>query len=112
MQLSEYRFGRVDVDGVSWHEDLWICAGHVGRWWRREGHRVHPDDLEEVLALLPETVIIGTGALGMLKVAKETQELLAQKGIELLVLPTKEAVERYNELAPKKRVAVLLHLTC
>lgn len=112
MQLSGYRFGRVEVDGVPWREDLWICAGRTGSWRRKEGHLVHPEDLTDVLELLPETVIIGTGAFGLLRVAKETEELVAQKGIELIVLPTKDAVERYNELALKKRVAALLHLTC
>lgn len=57
-------------------------------------------------------VIIGTGFSGMLKVTKEVEALLSSRGIELFALPTKEAVELYNELARKKRVAVLLHLTC
>lgn len=112
MKLSGYRFGKIEVDGVPYHEDLWICAGRVGRWWRQEGHRVHPEDLAEVLELSPETVIIGTGFSGMLRVTKEAAELLSSRGIELFALQTKEAVELYNELAPKKRVAILLHLTC
>lgn len=48
----------------------------------------------------------------MLQVTNEVRELLAAKGIELLVARTKDAVELYNELAQKKRVATLLHLTC
>ncbi len=112
MQLSGYRFGRVEVDGIPWREDLWICAGKTGSWRRKEGHWVHPEDLAEVLEFLPETVIIGTGAYGMLKVSREAQEFLAQEGIELIAVPTKDAVQRYHELALKKRVAALLHLTC
>lgn len=112
MRLSGYRFGRVEVDGVLCHEDLWICGERVGRWWRREGHRVHPEDLAEVLELSPEVVIIGTGFSGMLKVTKEAEALLSSRGMELRVLRTKDAVELYNELAQKRRVAALLHLTC
>ena len=112
MRLSGYRFGRVEVDGVPHHEDLWVCGERVGPWWRREGHRVHPEDLAEILEFSPEVVIIGTGFSGMLKVTKEVEALLSSRGIELFALPTKEAVELYNELARKKRVAVLLHLTC
>ena len=112
MRLSGYRFGRVEVDGVPHHEDLWIYGERVGPWWRREGHRVHPEDLAEILEFSPEVVIIGTGFSGMLKVTKEVEALLSSRGIELRALPTKEAVELYNELAQKKRVAVLLHLTC
>jgi len=112
MRLSGYRFGRVEVDGVPHYEDLWICGERIGHWWRREGHLVHPEDLAEILNLSPEIVIIGTGFSGMLRVSKEAEDLLSSRGIELRVLRTKDAVELYNELAPKKRVAALLHLTC
>lgn len=112
MKLSGYRFGRVDVEGVPYHEDLWVCAGHVGRWWRREGHRVHPEDLTEVLTLFPEVVIIGTGFAGMLEVPKEVEDFLAARKIGFKVARTKDAVELYNALARKTRVAILLHLTC
>ncbi|MBC7221441.1 hypothetical protein H5T56_00405 [Candidatus Bipolaricaulota bacterium] len=112
MRLSGYRFGKIEVDGVPWQEDLWVCAGMVGRWWRREGHRVYPEDLAEVLELAPEVIIIGTGFYGILKVSEEARDLLSQKGIELMAIPTKEAVELFNDLSQKKRVAALLHLTC
>ena len=112
MRLGGYRFGRIEVDGVPYHEDLWICGERMGRWRRREGHRVHPEDLAEVLALSPEVVVIGTGFAGMLEVTKEAVELLSSQGIEHRFARTKEAVELYNELASQKRVAALLHLTC
>jgi hypothetical protein len=112
MKLEGYRFGRIEVDGVPYHEDLWVCAGRVGSWWRREGHRVHPEDLSEVLELGPEVVVIGTGFSGMLRVTEEAEALLSLRGVELRVAPTKEAVALYNELAPRKQAAALLHLTC
>ncbi|MFN3346687.1 MAG: Mth938-like domain-containing protein [Candidatus Bipolaricaulaceae bacterium] len=112
MKLGGYRFGKIEVDGVPYHEDLWICAGRIGRWWRKEGHRVHLDDLVQVLELSPETLIIGTGFASRVQVTQEVRDLLSSKGIELFVLPTKETVDLYNQLVQKKRVAVLLHLTC
>ncbi len=112
MRLSGYRFGKIEVDGVPWHEDVWICAGKVGRWWRREGHRVYPEDLAAVLELAPEAIIIGTGFSGMLQVSEEARALLSLRGIELMAVRTKEAVELFNELVQKKNVAALLHLTC
>lgn len=48
----------------------------------------------------------------MVKLTPAARELLAKKGVEVLILATKDAVERYNERAPKKRAAALLHLTC
>lgn len=112
MKLGGYRFGRVEVNGNPYYEDLWVCAGRTGRWWRREGHRVYPEDLADVLELSPEVIIIGTGFSGMLQVPKEVADFLAARKIELRVARTKDAVELYNELAQKARAAILLHLTC
>ncbi|MGB9757765.1 MAG: Mth938-like domain-containing protein [Candidatus Bipolaricaulaceae bacterium] len=112
MKLSGYRFGRIEVDGIPYAEDIWVCAGRIGRWWRKEGHRVHPEDLGEVLALSPEAVVIGTGFSGLVQVLPEVEALLSSRGIELFIRRTKEAVELYNALSQEKRVAALLHLTC
>ncbi len=113
MRLSDYRFGSVSVDGVSYTEDIQVLPdGAVKGWWRKEGHRVLPEDLEEALAANPELVIIGTGYGGRVEVSAEARALLAERGIKLLALKTAEAVEAYNEFSPKKRVCALLHLTC
>ena len=113
MRLSDYRFGSVSVDGVAYTEDIQVLPdGAVKSWWRKEGHRVLPDDLSEALAANPELIIIGTGYGGRVEIAEETRKLLAERGIELLALKTAEAVEAYNELSPKRRACALLHLTC
>lgn len=113
MRLSDYRFGKITVDGVPYTEDIQILPdGAVKSWWRQEGHRVLPKDLEEALAANPELVIIGTGYWGRVAVSPEAERLLKERGIELLALKTAEAVEAYNELSPKRRACALLHLTC
>ena len=113
MRLSEYRFGFVKVDGVPYTEDIQVLPdGTVKSWWRKEGHRVLPEDLEEALATNPELIIIGTGYGGRVEVSEETKKLLAERGVELLALKTSEAVEAYNEYSPKRRTCALLHLTC
>ncbi|NOX44230.1 MAG: hypothetical protein GXO72_00610 [Caldiserica bacterium] len=113
MRLSNYRFGSVQVDGVPYTEDIQVLPdGAVKSWWRKEGHRVLPEDLEEALAADPELVIIGTGYGGRVEVTAEARALLAERGIELLALKTAEAVEAFNEYSPKKRACALLHLTC
>jgi len=113
VRLSNYRFGSVNVNGVPYTEDIQVLPdGAVKGWWRKEGHRVHPEDLEDALATNPELVIIGTGYGGRMEITTEAKVLLTERGIELLALKTAEAVEAYNELAPKRRACALLHLTC
>jgi len=112
MRLSGYRFGRIEVDGAVWTEDIVVLPREVRPWRRKEGHRVHPEDLSPALAEVPQLVIVGTGFSGILKVSPEAEQALTERGIKLLALKTAEAVEAYNELSPKKRVCAFLHLTC
>ncbi|HEU68066.1 MAG TPA: hypothetical protein ENN53_02420 [Candidatus Acetothermia bacterium] len=112
MRLANYHFGRIEVDGVAYEHDLLIAPAEVREWRRREGHRVHPEDLEPALALAPEVVIVGTGFSGLLKLTREAEEHLSGRRIELVAVRTGEAVEAYNELSPGRRTCALLHLTC
>ena len=112
-RIEDYRFGRINVDGRTYTNDLIICPDGVKPgWWRREGHGLHPDDLASIIGLAPDILIIGSGVSGILNVPNETRDWIQEKDIELLVLPTPEACKRYNELAAVKKVIAGLHLTC
>jgi hypothetical protein len=111
-RIEEYSFGRVTVDGEAETGDVIVLPGRVVRgWWRREGHGLVLEDLEEVLDELPERLVVGTGAYGQMRPDPSTLEQLRARGIEVEVLRTGEAVQRYGELDPR-RTAVALHLTC
>lgn len=112
MRVTGYRFGRVEVEGKEWTEDVMILPSGAYPWQRREGHRLHPEDLESALAHSPQVIIVGTGYSGMLRVTPEAEQLAREKGVELLTLKTGEAVEAFSELVHTKRVCALLHLTC
>jgi hypothetical protein len=47
-----------------------------------------------------------------LQVCPETLEVLAEKGIEVEVMQTEAAVERFNELRESMQVGGLFHSTC
>jgi hypothetical protein len=111
-RLEGYRFGRIVVDGREHVRDLIVLPGRVvGNWWRKEGHALVPEDLDEVLEELPERLVIGTGAAGRMRPDPAVLRLLRERGVEVEVLPTEEAVRRYGELDPE-RTAAALHLTC
>ena len=112
-RIEAYRFGRMVVDGTSHTRDLILLPDRViGNWWRKEGHRLIPDDLEPVLGAAPEVLVVGTGAFGRMKVTEETRKALEEAGIELVVANTGEAVQRYNDLRERRRTAGAFHLTC
>lgn len=85
----------------------------VERWWRKEGHALHPDDLEVVFEAAPEVCVVGQGASSRMQVTQEeTRQSLQAAGTELVAWPTQKAVETYNAMRERRAVAAALHLTC
>jgi hypothetical protein len=111
-KLEGYEFGRILVDGEEHRRDLIVLPHRVVRgWWRRNGHALVLEDLDEVLDELPERLVIGTGADGRLTPDPAALEALRDRGIEVDAVPTGEAVRLFAELDPT-RTAAALHLTC
>jgi hypothetical protein len=111
-RIADYSFGRVTIDGQEETRDVIILPGRVVRnWWRHDGHSLVLDDLEDVLDELPPRLVVGSGAYGRLRPDPTTLEELRARGVEVEVLPTEEAVQRYAALNPAETAAAL-HLTC
>jgi hypothetical protein len=111
-EIEGYGFGRVTIDGREETRDVIVLPQRVVRgWWRKEGHGLVLEDLDEVLEELPERLLVGTGAYGQLQPDRGLLEALRARGVDVEVLPTAEAVRRYAELDPQ-RTAAALHLTC
>ena len=111
-RLEGYEFGRLAVDGEEQTRDVIVLPGRVvTNWWRQDGHSLVLQDLEDVLDELPEHLVVGTGHDGRMQPDPAVLEQLRDRGIDVEVLPTTEAVRRYGELNPAGAAAAL-HLTC
>ena len=111
-EIEGYGFGRVTIDGREETRDVIVLPERVLRgWWRKEGHGLVLEDLDDVLDELPERLLVGTGAYGRMRPDPGALEELRVRGIEVEVLRAAEAVERYGEVDPRKTAAAL-HLTC
>ena len=112
--IDSYGFGRIVIDGKKYTSDVIIFPDRVmSGWWRKEGHRLHTNDLGEVLKEKGEMLIVGTGYFGLMKVPTETEKFMKGEGFELIIQPTREACETYNSLVKSgKKVIAALHLTC
>lgn len=101
------------IDGETHRSDLIVFPDRVlDHWWRNQGHRLSLDDLKEVFRVNPDTLVIGTGYYGFMKVPTPVADAISRKGIALEVMKTGRAVERFNELSEEKSVVAALHLTC
>jgi hypothetical protein len=113
MKIEQYSFGKITIDGETYTSDVIIYPESVdSSWWRKEGHTLHIEDLQDVMNADPAVVVVGTGFFGIMKVSKETIAFLESKGIEVHAARTGKAVEFFNTLQAGKKVVAALHLTC
>ena len=90
--------------------DLVIHANGLPALRGSKAHFVGFAEIEPLLRERPDVLIIGTGYDNMVQVEKE---ILAMSAVQVLPLPTPQAVRRYNELRREgKRVAAIIHSTC
>ena len=114
-RIENYSPGRVVIDGVEVNRDVIVLPNRVlPNWWRRDGHSLVIEDLEEVLDELPERLIVGCGYSSRLRPDPSVVEALERRGVKVEALPTEEAVARFEELETRNPadVAAALHLTC
>ena len=110
--LEDYSFGRIVVDGAEHRRDLIVLPDRVvADWWRKKGHSLAMEDLDEVIDELPERLILGCGHDGRLHPDPAVLEALRARGVEVEAVRTGEAVDRYRS-SDQARTAAALHLTC
>jgi hypothetical protein len=108
--IEHYSFGKIVIDGREYTSDVLIIENEVHSWWRAEGHVLNPEDLTEIFSEDIDTLVVGTGASGLLKVPEKTEKYIRSKDITLIVQETGEAVKKFNSITGKKAAA--FHLTC
>ncbi len=113
--ITKYSFGRIEIDGGVYTKDLMILPDGIVRlpWWRQSGHRLSLADIEPILASTPAVLVVGIGDPGLMTPEPELIPELERRGIEVAVLPTARAVDRFNRLTAEGRPrAGCFHLTC
>ena len=68
--------------------------------------------MQELIDHGAKAVVLSKGIWKRLQVCPETLEVLANNSIEVEVLQTEAAVERFNELRESVPVGGLFHSTC
>lgn len=114
MEIEQYEFGKIVVNGKTYTDDIKIIGDRVvPHWYRSSGHRVEVADVDDVLAAKPDIFVLGKGEPGRMAADAELVALLKKENIELIEKPSKEAAAIFNQLHKKKKnVAAGFHLTC
>jgi hypothetical protein len=112
-KIDSYNFGQIVINSQKYTSDVIIFPDRVrGDWWRDEGHELNLKDISLILREKPEVLVVGTGASGLMKVLPEVEKEAAARNIQIIVQPTGEACEIYNQLSQTQNVVAALHLTC
>ena len=116
-RISHLSWGRMEVEGHPPFKDAKVFPGGAREWdWRETGTRhvpgIQPADVQELIEHGAKAVVLSKGIWKRLQVCPETLEVLANNSIEVEVLQTEAAVERFNELRESVPVGGLFHSTC
>ena len=115
MRFQGFSFGSIRIDGVSYDYDVVIDRGQVAKRKKKASRKFReafghtPLSLEEEIPWKCRRLVVGTGT-GALPVMEEVQAEAKRRKIELLILPTTEAIE-ILEKKPHGTNAIL-HVTC
>lgn len=111
--IDSYSFGQIVINGQKYTSDVIVFPDRVqGDWWRDEGHELNLKDITGIINVNPDILLVGTGAPGLMKVLPEAEREAEVRNIQLIVQPTGEACDIYNQLSQTQRVVAALHLTC
>jgi hypothetical protein len=116
MRISDFSFGSVRVDGVTYDHDLIIDRGKIRKRKKAAPKRFRgayghtPLSIAEDILWRCRRLVIGTGADGALPVMKQVRQEARRRKVDLVVLPTAEAI---GVLAgTTKDTNAVLHATC
>lgn len=112
--ITDFAFGRISADGQIFNNHIKIIQDKlVPNWWRKIGHTVEIEDVQDVLDSDSEILVIGQGQPGYMKIADSLRQHLADRNIKLIEEPTARAIETFNRLHKEgRRVAGGFHVGC
>ncbi len=114
VKIDSYSFGNIVINGKAYTSDVIIYCDRVdASWWRKEGHLLQWQDINDIVKTKPDILIVGSGYSGVMSVSPELVDHIAALGIDVKVEKTTKAVELFNSLQGKtSRVIAVLHITC
>jgi hypothetical protein len=116
VKIEHFSFGQICIDGKDYDHDVVIDHGKVSRRKKKpskafaEEYGHTPLSVREDIPWNCRRLVIGTGAYGSLPVMDEVVREAAKRHIELVLLPTSEAIAKVNE--SDAHTNAVLHVTC
>ncbi|HEY1963875.1 MAG TPA: MTH938/NDUFAF3 family protein [Acidobacteriaceae bacterium] len=115
MRFGKFSFGTLQIDGRTYEQDVVIERGEIRKRKKRPSQKFRdefghtPLSIEEKIPWKCQRLVIGTGAYGRLPVMKEVKAEAERRHVELVVVPTREALRLIER---ESKTNAILHVTC
>ncbi len=116
MHIDRFTFGSIRIDGVTYEHDVVIAGGRVGKRKKKPSRPLRgafghtPLSIGEHIPWDCRRLVVGTGVDGALPVMDEVKQEAARREVELLAVPTSEAIVAIQ--AEPEATNAILHITC
>jgi hypothetical protein len=113
IEINSTSFGSITINGRKYEHDVIITRGKIREARTQIRHLISKKEFDILAKKKPEVIIIGNDQYSAMKIDEEVKNLAKERNVELMVLPTPQAIKKFNELTKAKRsVAAYLHVTC
>ena len=115
MKFQQFSFGQIRIDGIEYGYEVVVDRGEIRKRKKKPSKKFRhnfghtPLSLEEEIPWKCRRLVVGTGT-GALPVMDEVRRETRQRKVELIILPTEEAMELLNQRA--ENTNAILHVTC
>jgi hypothetical protein len=117
-KIEKTKFGSITVNGKKYDYDIIIRLDKIVDKRKKKlskevfgtSHIISKAEAEYAYEEGAETIIIGSGQSGMVKVSDEAVEFFTQKHCQVQIYPTPEAIELWNKASGQ--TIGLFHITC
>jgi hypothetical protein len=116
MKFQNLSFGSLQIDSRRYDHDVIIDRGEIRKRSKKPSKKFRDDfghtplSVEEDIPWGCARLVIGTGVYGRLPVMKEVLHEAQRRKVELLILPTGEAMQILNKA--RAGTNAILHITC
>ncbi|HVP46451.1 MAG TPA: MTH938/NDUFAF3 family protein [Bryobacteraceae bacterium] len=117
MHFEGFSFGSIRIDGVNYEHDVLIERGKVRKRNKKPSKQFRdtfghtPLSAKEEIPWKCSRLVVGSGAHGALPVTDDLKREARRRKIELVILPTPEAIEALQK-EDLDQTNAILHVTC
>jgi hypothetical protein len=116
MRFEHFVFGSIRIDGRTYEHDVVIDLGAVRKREKKASRPLRATYGHTPLSILERIpwnchrLVVGTGVHGALPIVPELSREAERRGVELVAVPTAEAIALLQEDA--RETNAILHVTC